>query len=177
LQAQPQAIDGGKCNGRLFLNGVGIGFDGAIVKDLEGKKKVAGKATYLLSILKNIFTYKEKYCQLALDNETLAQDCFMISVANGSRYGGSFQVAPKASVKDALLDVMVVGRIAAASRIRYLPVIEKGEHIHLSFIQYRHSTHITIQSEKPLPAHIDGEFICTSFFQIECLPKRFSFLL
>ncbi len=177
LQAQPRPIDAGLCNGQLFLNGVGIGFDGAIVRAVEGKKKVAGKATYLLSILKNIFTYKEKYCQLRLDHETLAQDCFMISVANGARYGGSFQVAPKASVTDALLDVMVVGKIAAGQRIRYLPVIEKGAHLQLPFVHYRHTTQVTIESAVPLHAHVDGEYCYASLFHISCLPNRFSFLL
>jgi diacylglycerol kinase family enzyme len=37
LQAEPQFIDAGICNERFFLNGVGIGFDGAIVHDLLGK--------------------------------------------------------------------------------------------------------------------------------------------
>ncbi|HWJ29650.1 MAG TPA: diacylglycerol kinase family protein, partial [Flavisolibacter sp.] len=50
LQASPQFIDAGICNEKLFLNGVGIGFDGAIVHDLLGRKKLAGKASYLLSI-------------------------------------------------------------------------------------------------------------------------------
>jgi len=35
----------------------------------------------------------------------------MISVANGSRYGGGFQVAPKASVTDGLIDVMLVEKV------------------------------------------------------------------
>src|SRR5215204_2175992 len=83
LQGHTQAVDAGICNGQLFLNGVGIGFDGAIVKDLIGKKKLAGKASYLLSILKNIVGYKEQYCELNMDERFLAQDCFMISVANG----------------------------------------------------------------------------------------------
>ena len=54
LEGRPRNIDAGVCNGKLFINGVGIGFDGAIVKDLLGKKKLAGKASYLLSILKHI---------------------------------------------------------------------------------------------------------------------------
>ena len=52
LYGAPHPVDAGSCNNSLFLNGLGIGFDGAIVKDLVGKRKVAGKASYLLSILK-----------------------------------------------------------------------------------------------------------------------------
>ena len=50
LQGVARPVDAGICNDKLFLNGVGIGFDGAIVHDLLGKKKLAGKASYLLSV-------------------------------------------------------------------------------------------------------------------------------
>jgi diacylglycerol kinase family enzyme len=155
---------------------VGIGFDGAIVKDLLGKKKLAGKASYLLSILKNIVGYHERPCTLQMPDETISQDCFMISVANARRYGGGFHVAPKASLTDGLLDVNIVGKISPLKRMRYLPVIEKGEHLDLSFIQYRHTTKIKISSEIILHAHIDGEYLSDKNFEIEVLSKRFSFI-
>lgn len=176
LEGNPRAIDAGICNGKLFINGVGIGFDGAIVKDLLGKKKLAGKASYLLSILKHIVVYQERPCRVQLPGETIAQDCFMISVANAKRYGGGFRVAPKASVTDGLLDVNIVGKIAAFSRIRYLPVIEKGEHLDLPFIHYRQTHRITISSASVLYAHVDGEYLGDKTFDIEVLPKRFSFI-
>jgi diacylglycerol kinase (ATP) len=101
----------------------------------------------------------------------------MISVANAKRYGGGFTVAPKASVTDALLDVNIVGRIAPVKRIKYLPVIEKGEHLELPFIQYRQVGAISITCGVKLHAHVDGENIFMSLFlKLRVLPKRFSFL-
>jgi diacylglycerol kinase (ATP) len=177
LLTKPTRIDAGLCNNRLFLNGVGIGFDGAIVKDLLGKKKLAGKASYLLSILKQIFTYKEKFCEVQFKNELIVQDCFMISVANAQRYGGGFRVAPKALVTDGLLDVSIIGKIAPPGRIRYLPVMEKGEHLELPFVTYRQADQVVIRAKTDLPAHIDGEWYSANFFKILCLPGRFLFLL
>ena len=52
LSASPQPVDAGLCNHRLFINGVDIGFDGKVAKDLMGKQKRAGKASYMLTILK-----------------------------------------------------------------------------------------------------------------------------
>jgi len=176
LQATPQPVDAGVCNERIFLNGVGIGFDGAIVHDLLGKKKLAGKASYLLSILKQIVGYHEKPCVLQMPDETIKQDCFMISVANGKRYGGGFHVAPNSILTDALLDVNIVGKISPIKRMKYLPVIEKGEHLDLDFIKYRQADKIIIHSSAKLHAHMDGEYFQTDYFDIEILPKRFSFL-
>jgi diacylglycerol kinase (ATP) len=176
LECSPQAVDAGSCNGKLFLNGVGIGFDGAIVKDLLGKKKLGGKASYLLSIMKQIVGYHEKTCTLTMPSENFSEDCFMISVANGKRYGGGFHVTPKASVTDGLLDVNIVGKISPWKRMKYLPVLEKGEHLDLPFIKYRMVNEITISSSVKLHAHMDGEYLCENKFDIEVLPKRFSFL-
>lgn len=176
LEAAPQLVDAGSCNGKLFLNGVGIGFDGAIVRDLLGKKKMAGKASYLLSIMKHIVGYHEKPCRLEMPGEKINQNCFMISVANARRYGGGFHVAPKASLADGLLDINIVGKISPLKRMKYLPVIERGEHLDLNFIQYRQVSKISITSPVKLHAHADGEYMHEHVFEIEVLPKRFSFL-
>jgi YegS/Rv2252/BmrU family lipid kinase len=176
LQCPPQMIDAGVCNEKLFLNGVGIGFDGAIVYDLLGKKKLGGKASYLLSILKQIVGYHEKPCVLQMPNEMIKEDCFLISVANGKRYGGGFLVTPKASVSDEMFDVNIVGKVSPIKRIKYLSVIEKGEHLNLDFVKYRKADKVIIHSSSMLHAHMDGEYFKSDYFDIEILPKRFSFL-
>ena len=176
LEGKPQLIDAGICNGKLFLNGVGIGFDGAIVKDLLCKKKRPGKTSYLLSILKHIIGYREKLCMIRTIDESISEDCFMISIANGKRYGGGFEVAPRASVTDALLDVSIIEKVSLLKRIRYLPVIEKGEHLQLPFVQYKQLASVSVSSPQALYAHIDGEFEINSRFDIEILPKHFSFV-
>jgi diacylglycerol kinase (ATP) len=175
LQGKIKAVDAGTCNGRLFLNGVGIGFDGAIVKDLVGKKKIAGKASYLISVLKHIMTYSEKHVRVSNAGLLHEGECLLLSVANGSRYGGDFRVAPKAVLDDGLLDINFVGRIASLQRMRYLPVIEKGEHLQLPFIWYRQAASILVECAQELHAHLDGEYMMASRFEIECLPGKFNF--
>ena len=176
LHNRTQFVDAGICNEKLFLNGVGIGFDGAIVKDLISKKKSNGKSAYLLSILKNIFFYREKKCAIIFDEHIINQECFMINIANGKAFGGGFKVTPKANIEDGFLDVNVVGEIAAFKRLYYIPIIERGKHLELSFIQYHQTNKVQIKSSFSLPAHMDGEYFTADDFIIECLPKRFSFL-
>lgn len=100
----------------------------------------------------------------------------MISIANGKRYGGGFYVAPNALLNDSLLDINIVGRISPLKRIKYLPVIEKGEHLNFDFITYRQANKVIIDSSTKLHAHVDGEYLQSNYFDIEILPKRFSFL-
>lgn len=169
-------IDAGICNEKLFLNGVGIGFDGAIVEDLVSQQKSKGKSSYLFSILKNILGYKEKNCLIKFDEQTISQDCFMINVANGKAYGGGFKVAPIANIDDGMLDLNIIGKIKPYKRLYYIPVIKKGEHLKLSFVQYHQTNKVEIKSPFLLPAHIDGEYFTANEFVVKCLPKRFSFL-
>ena len=176
LTVSPKLVDAGICNGRLFINGIGIGFDGAIVKDLLGKKKRPGKTSYLISILKHIIRYREFSCEIEVNKRKFQNDCFMISVANARRYGGGFHVAPVAQLDDGLLDVSIVGKISPLKRLLYLPVIEKGKHLDLPFISYKHSEKIHIRTSIEMHAHADGEYFSTKDFQIEILPGRFSFL-
>ena len=100
----------------------------------------------------------------------------MISVANAKRYGGGFCVAPRALLDDSLLDINIVGRISPLSRMKYLPMIEKGAHIGLPFIQYHQLKKVTVSSTSALHCHIDGEYDFNDRFEIEILPERFSFL-
>lgn len=177
LRGETVTVDAGSCNGKLFLNGVGVGFDGAIVRDLLGKKKMAGKASYLLSILKQIAFYQEQAYVIQSETQQVSGDCLMVSVANGRRYGGAFQVAPKASLNDGLLDLNIVGKIPALKRIKYLPIIERGDHLQLPFVRYEQTASVTISARNAVYAHLDGEFLEGSVFEIMCLPGRFQFLV
>lgn len=174
LTARPQPVDAGLCNNRLFINGVGIGFDGKVVKDLAGKTK--GKGSYLLTILKNIFRFKAFLCTVRTEDFHWGKKCFMVSIANGQRYGGGFQVTPKSLVNDGLLDTNIVGQLHPFFRLRYLPVIEKGRHLHLPFNTYVKSSMVIVKALQEVPAHADGEPFAATEFAIECLPARFFFL-
>jgi diacylglycerol kinase (ATP) len=97
-------------------------------------------------------------------------------VANAKRYGGGFLVAPRALVNDGLLDLAIVGKISPLKRMRYLPVIEKGAHLELPFIRYDQAPVVKITSPQNLHAHLDGEYMFASEFDISLSPGRFSFL-
>ncbi len=138
---------------------------------------MGGKGSYLLSILKNIVAYHEKHYEIHTTNTQLVQDCFLISVANGKRYGGGFYVAPKASVSDGLLDLNVIGKIPPIKRLKYLPVIEKGEHLELPFVHYEQTNKVIIHTPVPVHAHADGEYLYTEHFEISCLSKKLLFFV
>lgn len=176
LQTTPKPIDAGKCNEKYFLNGVGIGFDGAVAKGLQGVNKFGGKTSFMLSVLKHILFYKEQQYTISSAEKTVEGKFMMISIANGTRYGGGFFVAPLAKADDGLFDTILVKPLSVFKRLRYLPVIEKGKHLNLPFIDYYNTQKITIKSDRPIQLHLDGECAESNEFIIEILPAHFNFI-
>lgn len=175
LNATPKPVDAAYCNNRLFINGVGIGFDGSVVKNLLGKTKTS-RLAYYKAVLQNLFFFREFLCTVSNRTFTWGKKCLMISVANGQRYGGGFHVNPDGLIADGLLDAYLIGNVAPLLRLRYLPLIEKGRHKDLPFVTYLRTGQLVIKCAGLVPAHLDGEYLEASEFVVECLPAKFLFL-
>ncbi len=171
LSAAPKPIDLGRCNEKFFINGVGVGFEGEVARSLTGKDKKAGKASFMAMILKKIFSYRSKYYQIIIDNKIIAPKKYMIiDVSNGSRAGGGFHIAPDAKANDGLFDVVLIDALHPLKRLRWLPVIEKGQHLELPFIYHSRAKKIIIESNELIQSHLDGEYYSSDKLEIEIIP-------
>ena len=176
LQGKSQPVDVGICNGIHFINGVGIGFDGEVVRSMGKKKILPGHLSYLATVLKKIFMYREFEMKIITGDRTIAEKIFMLSIANGSRYGGGFLVAPLANINDGMLDIIAIKKIAPMKRIFYLPSVGKGSHLGLPFIDSFQSKKISVESNRNMTAHLDGEYFEAKKVNIEILPSKFLFI-
>jgi diacylglycerol kinase (ATP) len=154
---------------------VGIGFDGAVAKSLTGKKKKAGKTSFLIAILKKIFYYRSKTYTITSCEKKGTESKLLMGVANGRRAGGGFHIAPEAVADDGLFDVILVDAINSFKRLKYLPVIEKGKHLNLPFIQYFKTKKIIIDCDDLMDIHLDGEYYSNDKVTIEMLPGKLLF--
>ena len=176
LTTTPKLIDAGRCNEKYFMNGVGIGFEGAVAKSLTGKKKTkTGKAAFMSTILRKVFFYSSKKYKTISDEFKVESKNLLISVMNGHRAGGGFHIAPSSAIDDGLLDVVMVEKLHPFRRLRWLPVIEKGEHLELPFIKYFRTKKLIITSEQPMDTHLDGEYYSAKRLEIEVLPAKYLF--
>jgi diacylglycerol kinase (ATP) len=175
LDANAQPIDIGKCNEHYFINGVGIGFEGAVAKALSGTKKLQGKTSFLITILKKICLYKAKDYVIQSEGQNFEGKKFVVDITNGRRAGGGFHIAPQAKANDGLLDVIIADNLNIFQRIRYLPVIEKGKHLHLFFIHHFCAKKIVVQGNSLIQYHVDGEYYESKKLTIEVLPAAVYF--
>lgn len=176
LNATPQPVDAGICNGKIFMNSTGAGFDGAVVKSLQGKAKKKGKASFFSAVLRKIVLYKEHRYLVEADGVRV-DGCFLIvSVMNGKRAGGGFYIAPGAEISDGLLDITLIHKLKFWQRLRYLPVVEKGKHAGRFFSQQYKLSKFSITSDAPMDAQLDGEYFSSTRIDIETAPGRFLFI-
>lgn len=109
-------IDGFTINGHFSCMLCGIGLDGEVAHDFAGQK-VRGLPTYIWVTIRHFLKarpYRFRINLPATDGGDLSipVDAFFISVANGNQFGNHFTIAPKASLNDGLLDIVVVKRSA-----------------------------------------------------------------
>lgn len=164
------SIDIGQCNGKKFINGLGIGFDGWVAKKAaEGVYWVPAFLKYNLAILRGLFIYRSFYTNLGRS--------LIIAIANGPCYGGGFKIAPDANASDGLFDLWQINPIPVFKRPYYLNLIKKGGHSDTPG-PYSHQKikEINIQCYKNLPAHLDGEYFEAERFEIKMLEQRVKFL-
>ena len=174
ISASPKKVDAGVCNGKLFLNGVGIGFDGEIVKSIYREKFFfKGHTAYYAAVVRKVFFFRENELEINTKEISWKERVFMLTIANGSRYGGGFLVAPEAKIDDGLLDIILIPEISIMQRVNLLPGANKGKHLQIA--KSVRSQYVSVKANTKVSAHFDGEVMEDETFEIELLPKKFLF--
>lgn len=166
--------------GRYFGNGVGLGFDTVVGFEAAKMKWLHGGASYLVAVIRTIFKYaKAPVYEVTLDDGVVRQPFLMVSVMNGRRMGGAFMMAPQGDPSDRTFDLCLAGQV---SQLRILPLAAtfiSGKQGSDPAVSMRRSRKITIRAiEGSIPAHADGETICTAgdVLSIEILPDALEVL-
>ncbi|MEK6751672.1 MAG: diacylglycerol kinase family protein [Chloroflexota bacterium] len=163
--------------GRYFGNGIGVGFDAAVGNEAIKVRWTRGLLAYLIGVIKTVFLYyNPAQVEIILDDkETIKQVSLMISVMNGRRMGGGFQMAPESQPDDGLFDLCIAETASKGRILAMIPHFIKGTQATLPEIQMKRAKKISIKSlDLTFPAHADGEFICLngSALTLELLPKE-----
>lgn len=107
FHGKPVATDGFYINKQFACMLCGLGFDAKVAHDFAQQPK-RGLATYIREVVKNFFSASSYTFELSLKSRKFKTDAFFISVANSNQFGNNFTIAPKASLSDGLLDIVIV---------------------------------------------------------------------
>ena len=85
----------------------GFGFDAKVAHDFVDQTH-RGLTTYMRLALKNFIAMKKHRFRIQLQDTTFETKAYFISIANSNQFGNNFTIAPKASLSDGLLDIVIV---------------------------------------------------------------------
>ncbi len=175
VDAQPQYVDAAECNGRKFINGIGVGFDGEVLQSINAIRILGGHLGYLWIVLKKIFSFKELSYHIRYEGTTISEKFLLVMVTNSSSTGGGFMVSPEAVINDGKLNMVLCKPLPILKRLKNLPIIEKGKHLNKEFILHKLVSNVIIECEQEMLAQIDGELISAKTFDIKVLPGQYLF--
>ncbi|HZH64508.1 MAG TPA: YegS/Rv2252/BmrU family lipid kinase [Flavisolibacter sp.] len=147
----------------------GLGFDAQVAHDFADAPK-RGLTTYVQKTIKNFFSAKAYSFVLMAGDKEIKTEAFFISIANSNQFGNNFTIAPKASLTDGLLDVVIMTKqnklamlfqtlkqISGYNKVRSVDIIDET-----SSLIYFQTEALTVTNKDGAPMHIDGDPVETA---------------
>lgn len=153
-----RTVDVGRVEGRHFLNVVGLGFDIAVIDDAAGFPILKGDVLYQFCALRQLFRFRGISLSVSdADSQTIRHAHLMLVIANANYFGGSFHIAPRASLEDGKLDAVSIYDAGPLGRARLFSKVARGQHEGEDKVRIQQSRAFRIECESPVRYEVDGE--------------------
>jgi YegS/Rv2252/BmrU family lipid kinase len=179
-----QSVDCILVNNQVSCHLSGLGFDAQVAHDFALEKK-RGLKTYIHQVAKNFLTIKNYSFKIEMEENSFTENAICICISNSNQFGNNFKIAPKASISDGLMDVVIFRKTAKIKTIiSLIRQIFSGKINRLSEknikkkkILYFQTKELKIYNQQNAPFHIDGDPAQTEKeFSIKILPEAFKLL-
>ena len=160
-------VDVGVANGRAFINGLGCGLEAQTTVESQRLTRLRGFAVYAVALLLALRRYRSPNMRVRLDGETVEYRMLAVSAGNGRCVGGGFWITPAAEIDDGRLDICLIRDMPLPDIARHLPKLLNGSHVGIPQVRMARVQDLVIESDAPVPAHVDGELLGTDLTRIE----------
>lgn len=151
-----EQIDYGRINDIPYFCTCGVGFDAFIsMKFAQAKKR--GIATYIENTLREGLRYEPETYEIENEDGSMRHKAFLITCANASQYGNNFYIAPKASLCDGLMDVIIMEPFTMLDAPAISFQMMNGTLDQNSKIKTLKCKRLQIHRSKPGVIHYDGD--------------------
>ena len=155
-RSEPISVDYGLANGKLFVSTCGTGFDAVVAEHFAGSNK-RGFMTYFQNVLHDIFSYTPQTYHIVGDGLDVTHKAFLITFANANQWGYEALIAPKASMQDGKMDIMLVSSHAILGSASLAFRLFAGSIDDSHFMNTLRAKEVTLEREEAAPFHIDGD--------------------
>lgn len=174
-----QPLDLGRIGGdRYFVNIAACGRLTEITYDVPSKlKTVLGQLAYYVKGLELLPGLRPIDLDIRAGDFTYSGKAMLCLITNSRSVGGFENIAPKASVSDGVLDVLVVKPTNLGDMIRLVSTALRGDHIHDERVLYFHARQIELDSDEVVDLNIDGEYGGRLPHSVEVMPQHLSVIV
>ncbi|HJU66198.1 MAG TPA: diacylglycerol kinase family protein [Gemmatimonadaceae bacterium] len=167
-------VDVGRIEHKYFLNVAGFGFDIAVLEDIREIGWLRGRALYFYSALRQLLGYRG--VDIGIGSHRARRDArhLMLIVANARHFGGSFRIAPQASLVDGLLDAISIHDAPAMRRMQLFSAAMRGTHVAHPEVVAEQAERFHLTFAAPPAYETDGEYnvAASSELDVFCVPRR-----
>jgi len=151
----------GNVEERLFVNMFGAGFDSFVVehlvKKVEKNKKLS-TMSYLLGLLRSLFSYKSQPAHIDIGGQVLEVPLFTLAAGIGEYNGGGMRQCPGSDMNDELLEITVVHDVSLLTVIFNLPGLFSGKFVKRKEVS-RHRSRVLKLEGANISMEVDGELL------------------
>lgn len=174
----------------FFINGTfscmlcGLGFDAQVAHDFA-QKPGRGLVTYIKQTVLNFINVQPWSFDIVNKGKSFNTSAYFISIANSNQFGNQFTIAPRASLNDGLLDIIIVKKMsklrfiwAVIQQMRNGKIKEYDEKtFHKIEVLYFQTDKLMIYNLDEAPLHIDGDpSRTTKRFVVEIIKDAFKLI-
>ena len=173
MENKETQIDIGKINETYFINVACTGIDAEIGNNMDKIRNtiIPTGQLYNASIVYTFVKFKHKKMKLKTNIKDIEEKYTILSICNGSYYGGGFKIAPKSRLTDGLLDIYYVEEMAKLKMIPLILKLKKGKHEGRRKVHKFRTNHVEIELDEEVTFNVDGEKLTDKRFVIDVLPK------
>ncbi len=169
-----RTIDLGRANGTWFCSVTATGFDSEASRWANGVSRLSGTSLYVAAVLRTLATYKPHPMRVTVDGEVHELRAWMVSVGNGTRYGGGMLITPNATLDDGIFDVCAIDAVSRPRFLANFPKVFKGTHLGVDGVHTWRGRVVAIESldpSVPIEVYADGDRVGPLPATMECVAE------
>jgi len=165
-------IDSGKLNDRYFVNVASAGLLTDVSQKVDTRvKNTLGQLAYFLKGIESLPSFRPFHIEFENDGKRYSEEVVLFMAVNGLSVGGIRTLAPRASITDGKLDILIVPAAGWPETLRLLLRVLTGEKANADRIIEFYTTDLTVHTDRPIHSDLDGESGPKSTWNIQIGPK------
>ncbi len=158
---------------RYFVNVAQAGVGAAAVETSARFARRFGSARYPMAFAARLPRFPAAQVRVTTEKRTIESEALAVILANAQFFAGGWNVAPKATVVDGVIDVQIID-CAKTHAPALVPKVIKGTHLRDSAVRRFSAAEYEVVSEPIWPVECDGDMVGNTGLKGRVVPAAIS---